>query len=54
MGECQFFSPSERQTYNQTTTIRYRVGAAEKTMPLDLTGDQVTVTAPDVGDCPAA
>jgi hypothetical protein len=53
MGECQFFAPGEEQTYNETATIVYQRGKGEKTIALDLTGDQVTITAPSDRRCPA-
>ncbi|HEY7003428.1 MAG TPA: hypothetical protein VH281_04050 [Gaiellaceae bacterium] len=53
IDDCRYFSPGERATYNQAATLRYRIGDAEKTVPIDLTGDQVTIKAPAEGDCPS-
>ncbi len=52
MGDCRFFDPGTRLTYNRSTLITYRTNGRTFIMPLDLTGDQVTVTAPRPSVCP--
>lgn len=53
MGDCRFFRPGARRTYNRSTLLRYRVGRIVRVAHLDLRGIQVTITAPPAGRCPA-
>ena len=51
MGECRFFTPGARRTYNQTTRVRYSVDGIERSAMLDLTPFRITVVAPRAGRC---
>jgi hypothetical protein len=52
MTGCRFFDAGVRQTYNRTTVLRYRTHGRSLVAPLDLVGDQVTITSPPPGRCP--
>ena len=43
---CARFDPGARRTYNRSALLTYRRGGRTEIAPLDLRGDQITVTAP--------
>lgn len=52
LTDCRFFDAGVVQTYNRRTILRYRAHGRTFETALDLTGDQVTITAPPGDRCP--
>jgi hypothetical protein len=51
IGGCGLLEPGTSHTYNRSTDLVYRLHGTLLRSPIDLRGDQVTVTEPSPGAC---